>query len=127
MPPDVKISFGLIIDVGLYLGVFFFSRNVCEKSISLLVMLCFFGLCPISFFCLKDKILVLYARLFVCTWFQGPISAVLPLLLLTPSQKKRRGRDAEMELFVVMPLKNDFAQYAWRVISKILCARTLVS
>jgi glutaredoxin-related protein len=26
-----------------------------------------------------------------------------------------------------MPLKNDFAQYAWRVISKILCARTLVS
>jgi hypothetical protein len=46
---------------------------------------------------------------------------------LTPSQKKRRGRDAEMELFVVMPLKNDFAQYAWRVISKILCARTLVS
>jgi hypothetical protein len=79
-------------------------------------MLCFFGLCPISFFCLTDKILVLYARLFVCTWFQGPISAVLPLLLLTPSQKKRRGRDVEMELFVVMPLKNDFAQYAWRVI-----------
>lgn len=45
-----------------------------------------------------------------------PISAVLPLLLLTPSQKKRRGRDLEMELFVVMPLKNVFAQYAWRVI-----------
>lgn len=57
----------------------------------------------------------------------GPISAVLPLLLLTPSQKKRRGRDVEMELFVVISLKNDFAQYAWRVILKILCARTLVS